>query len=305
MKVLHILLTSLALAQVPSKICPNKPKQTGLQKRQSCALCLVLCCDLTGKAWNSFQNYRERKRNERYIASQPSNLTWIRSRDNQQYEPDEGPLPMPIPSNTAKPSVQEPKQPIRRPSSSDSSVASHDRPSTPQTGMQNPDSRPPSPSTSVGSIGAVSGASEGGDTEWHPIVGPLFIENGNVAQWILFKKQKAFTKDVMARGKTKVELEAILANHARNSEWSKQNRAKELAKILPKDDSIFTLEGYGGDCAWTDVSQPIESADGTGIHWFRSKVSSDPYKINPVLGPDDFNYFISKSQLFRQKMEGL
>ena len=95
---------------------------------------------------------------------------------------------------------------------------------------------------------------------WHPIDGPIFVENDSVAQWIMFKRQ-------IAPPTQKFDVLVTPPNI-------------DFRPFVPED-SFFNLNhGTGGDDNWGKLVGPFEDKRGLSAQWFR--VRKNPAKTKSV-----------------------
>ena len=96
---------------------------------------------------------------------------------------------------------------------------------------------------------------------WYPIDGPIFLNNDQIAQWVMFKR---------------INSPAPNPEHAftQNSRIS----ATSNDHLIP-DNEFFDLSySPGGNSSWGPLVGPIPSGDKLSTHWFRARLSSDQSK---------------------------
>ena len=291
---MNLVFLALSFSVLAQNVCP-RPSGSRIDKRQDFYFALKWCCEGMGATWTGINNFRARRRNGQVAIPGGSNIAWERSNSDEQYPLPKGPVKIhkihshtrnPMAKESSLPRFPEPKLPITL-----------SRPPSPAS--EGPSSRPPSPV-----LPTTSQSPDEGLHEWHDIIGPLFIEGGNVAQWIMFKKQVPVAQQTMDRDQSVSSLDSASTSKSVNSNRALDN--KSLAAILPRnDDPIFSLDYYnvGSSCKWSDVVNPMLSEDGSSVHWFRIKNYLDPGKENPELGENDFSYFVKKSKIYRQKVQ--
>ena len=316
MKLLTISLFSISCTSATVIVPKNSPatlEQT-LVKRQPLVFCVMYCCALKAYRAKRMEIAESRKKYAEFEARRPPGQAWKRSNDDNPYPmPQPGTfgliIPVPddttstggIPTETSEPTnvpltepvgvsttIIQPIEVTNLPASSTEiefdplDLAGSFEPRYTET----PNSeliQAPSPSYD--------------DPVWYPTIGPFFIEGGNVAQWIMFKKKP----DNSDQSETVNELMGIISDHARKSAHNRLN--KPWKHMEPTKDQLKISSSYSEDCLWYRAIDAIEAEDGDSIHWFRLKAPPQGSTID-MYGPD-FQYFISKSKHYRELLDGL
>ena len=306
MKLFTISLASVAFSLAVPATFDNSTLEGGIEKRQDYLLCACLCCEIGKYAGRRFAEYRQRKAEARMNASRPQNWAWYPSTNTDQYD-----VPLvrpnylsrtPITSTTAPASLETEVARI------EDTVATDGTESRIQSNLATDDTGESSIANTVATDQAVKGPQEiplslqGENSDWHRVIGPLFIEGGNVAQWIMFRKEAPVISQRMLRGNDAAELQEIIFQHARHSQHSRRN--KPWRPFAPSNNQ-FDLDPFtdGGNCAWDCTVGGFESKDGKSVHWFRVKRPTVEGKVTPTLGPREYLTFIEKSKDFRRLLD--
>ena len=290
MKLLNLYIVGCSLATPKFDVRnPNEIDQSPLTRiehsleKRDIYFCIYSCihaCGFTSKAYGEWKEERAAKA----IAANSANYAWTYSQNEELY-----PVPFtPIKFMQLKSSLP-PKLPTN-------TLATIENPIVTETvsGEARPIITPfqyPEPSNEI-QLPALYAE----NPDWHSIIGPIYIEDNNIAEWIMFKKQPSIVREVMDRGP---EFEDLMEKLDQQRKEIVQARAeKPWANLIPNN-TEFNVDSKGnGDCQWFQAEGPFESEDGTSVHWFKIKIPPQGKEI-PHLKDEDYQHFIRKSVNFR------
>ena len=115
------------------------------------------------------------------------------------------------------------------------------------------------------------------NTIWHSIDGPILIQNDKAAQWALYSRRNG--------------VRAPLPEHR-----YAYRASKGYEKLIPAPEFFNLSHAPSGNSGWGPIVGPIQSKDGTSVHWFRIRQN-----IRDALSPtfEQYDEFINNMEPMR------